>query len=311
LAIVQNLKCLQENNKMSKRFFPISLLIILISACTYHGHAFTPPLEKVQSTQPVPSSTEESESTLPTTASPDLAATENALPRLTFSATIIAVDTATAVFSACPGAPGPYAAIGNQVTVVAEDVDKLKLRSEPKISPDTLIRELTRFTQLKIVGGPLCVQSAETGTSYWFWQVYVPLSKEIGWIAEGDVQHPFISVSVGNQYLPSTTTAQTAATPLACPGPHAHYSARMQVTVIAGNSDKLKLRSEPKISPDTVISELDQFTIMYIMDGPLCVTAPETRISYWLWKVKVISIGKTGWVAEGNGQNHFIEQNGP
>jgi hypothetical protein len=164
---------------------------------------------------------------------------------------------------------------------------------------------------LKIVDGPLCVQSDKTATSYWFWQVYIPLSLEIGWIAEGDAQHSFIVVSDGNQYLPSTTTAQTAATPLACQGPHASYRAEMQVTVIAENSDKLKLRSEPKISPTTVISELDQFTIMYIMDGPVCVTSPETRMSYWLWKVNVISIGKTGWVAEGDGQSSFIVPNGP
>jgi hypothetical protein len=194
---------------------------------------------------------------------------------------------------------------------VSEDVDKLKLRSEPKISPDTVIRELNRFTQLKIVDGPLCVQSDKTGTSYWFWQVYIPLSLEIGWIAEGDAQHSFIVVSVGNQYLPSTATAQTAPTALACTSPHAPYRAGMQVAVIAENSDKLKLRSEPKISPDTVISELDQGTIMYIMDGPLCVHSAETGISYWLWKVKAISIGKTGWVAEGDGQNSFIVPRGP
>ena len=192
---------------MSKRFFPISLLIILISACTYQGNAVTPPVEKVQSTQPAPSNTVEWESTPPTvTASPDLGPTEKAIPRPTL------IDTAIATFPVCPGAPGPYVSLGNQVTVVAEDVDKLKLRSEPKISPETVIRELDRFTQLKIVDGPLCVQSDKTATSYWFWQVYIPLSLEIGWIAEGDVQHPFIVVSDGNQYLPSAATAQTAPT---------------------------------------------------------------------------------------------------
>jgi hypothetical protein len=192
---------------------------------------------------------------------------------------------------------------------VAEEDDKLKLRSEPEISPETVIRELDRFTELKIVDGPLCVQSAETGTSYWFWQVYIPLSIEIGWIAEADVQHPFIVVSNEKQHLPSTITAQTAATPLACQGPHAPYRAGMQVTVIAENSNKLKLRSEPKISPDTVISELDQGTVMEIMDGPLCVTSSETRIAYWLWKVKLYS--GIGWVAEGNGQNSYIVPRGP
>ena len=175
---------------MSKRFFPVSLLIILISACTYQGNTVTPQLEKAQRTQPAPSNTVEWESTPPTiTASP--ATTDKAMPRPTV------IDTATAVYSICPGAPGPFVSLGNQVTVVSEDVDKLKLRSEPKISPETVISELERFTQLKIVDGPLCIQSAETGTSYWFWQVYIPLSKEIGWIAEGDVQHPFIVYQLG------------------------------------------------------------------------------------------------------------------
>ena len=79
--------------------------------------------------------------------------------------------------------------------------------------------------------------------------------------------------------------------------------------MIAGNADKLKLRSEPKLSPDTVIRELDPFTKLQIVGGPKCVTSAETGISYWLWKVKVISGGKIGWVAEGDGQNYFLEPN--
>jgi hypothetical protein len=164
--------------------------------------------------------------------------------------------------------------------------------------------DLNRFTQLKIVGGPLCVR--EAGTSYWFWQVEI--GREIGWVAEGDAQHLFITVSIGKQYLPSTATAYTAITPLTCPGVHAPYGPGVQAIVIAGDSDKLKLRSEPKISPETVIRELDQGTQLEIVGGPLCVHSAETGISYWLWQVKVISGGKkTGWVAEGDGQNYFIE----
>lgn len=151
----------------------------------------------------------------------------------------------------------------------------------------------------------------EPGASYWFWQVKVIPSGETGWVAEGDAQHSFIIVSIGTQYLPPTATASIDITPSACPGPHAPFFAGLKVIVIAGNSDKLKLRSEPKISPDTVIRELDQFTSLQIVGGPMCVTAVETGISYWLWKVKVISNGKTGWVAEGDGSNYFIESQAP
>jgi hypothetical protein len=294
---------------MPKQFIVVSLLILLASACTSQVASVPPPAEEVEGTQSAaPSNTVESESTLSIIAAwTDLALTRDVIVRPTLTATDTAVATATAAFTLCPGAPGPYVAMGNRVTVVAEDVDKLKLRSEPAISADTVIKELNRFTQLSVVGGPVCVR--QTGASYWFWQVKVLSDGDIGWVAEGDVQHSFIVVSVGEQYFPENTP--TATTASACPGPHLPLFAGIEVTVIAENSDKLKLRSEPKISPDTVIRELDQFTKLEIVGGAICVTSAETGISYWLRKVKVLSSAETGWVAEGDGQNYFIESNMP
>ena len=293
---------------MSKRFIMVSLPILLASACTSQVTPVPPPAEKVQSTQPAPLNTVESEPTLSIIAAwTDLALTKDNIVHPTYTATDTPVATTTAAFSICPGAPGPYAALGNKVTVVAEDVDKLKLRSQPAISADTVIKELDRFTQLSVVGGPVCVR--ETGASYWFWQVKVLSDGDIGWVAEGDVQHSFIVVSVGEQFFPENTP--TATTASACPGPHLPLFAGIEVTVITENSDKLKLRSEPKISPDTVIRELDQFTKLEIVGGIICVTSAETGISYWLRKVKVLSSGETGWVAEGDGQSYFIESNMP
>src|SRR5215207_196956 len=285
---------------MSKQSILISLLIILLSACTQQVPTSTPLPEEAQETQPAAS-------TPPTRTMSELAATEAANPRPAFTITPTAAETATAVFSACPGAPGPYAAIGSQVTVVAEDIDKLKLRSEPRISPDTVIGELDRFTQLQVVGGPLCLR--ETGASYWFWQVKVLPDGETGWVAEGDVQHSFLVVSVGEQFFPKNTP--TATTASACPGPHLQLFAGIEVLVRTENSDKLKLRSEPEIAPDTVLRELDQWAPLTVVGGPVCITSAETGISYWLWKVKVQSSGKSGWVAEGDGQNYFIESNMP
>ena len=287
---------------MRFQFTLLSLLVILISACTQQATTLPPPTEEAQPIQPAPSNTGEAGPPT-TTASPDLAATERALPRPTF-------ETATVAVSVCPGAPAPHVAfMGKQVTVVAnnKDVDQLKLRSEPKISPDTVIRDLAPSTQLKIIGGFVCVHSEETGTSYWFWKVQVLPSGETGWIAEGDQQHSFLELSIVQPVIP-TNAATTAS---ACSGVPALFSVGDQVTVIAGDSDKLKLRSEPKISPDTVKRELDQFTPLKILDGPLCVHSDETGSSYWFWKVQMLPNGQKGWVAEGDGLNYFLEHNAP
>jgi hypothetical protein len=285
---------------MSRKLILLSLLILLISAC---ARQVTPAAQAVQSTQTTPSNTVEAEPTLSIIAAwTELALTKDAIVRPTLTATDTAVATSTAEFALCPGAPGPYVALGNQVTVVSEDTDTLKLRSGPEISPDNVLRDLNRFTQMTIVGGPVCVHSGEM--SYWFWQVRV--DGETGWVAEGDVNHRFIAVRVGGLYAGSTATAYTATTPLACQGPHAPIGAGVEIVVITPDSDKLKLRSEPEISPDTVLRELDRFTRLKVIDGPVCVQA-ETGIAYWLWKVQVISSGQTGWVAEGDGQNNFID----
>lgn len=167
---------------MSKRFILISLLIILISACTREG---TPPAEVTQSTQFVPLNT--AESTLPAGATPFITESveQPSAPTPEF------IDTAT-VESICPGAPAPHIAFGQVVMVVSDNVDKLKLRSEPRISPDTILRDLDTSTELKVLGGLVCVQAPDSETSYWFWMVEVTSTGEVGWVAEGDSANYFI-----------------------------------------------------------------------------------------------------------------------
>lgn len=298
---------------MSKRTTLSCLLILLISACTQQVAPGTLSPD-VQRTQPAPSKSVGSEaassviSAWTSSASTQeavwtsIAGTKDAIVRPTLTTTDTAIASATAAFSLCPGAPGPYVSMGKQVTVVSEDVDPLKLRSTPEISPDNVLRNLNRFTRMRVVGGPVCVRAGEA--SYWFWQVQV--ERETGWVAEGDVQHAFIAVSVGSLFAGSTATAYTATTPLACTNPRAPIAAGAEVTVTTDNSDKLKLRSEPEISPETVIQELDQFTRLEIVGGPTCIQA-ENGIAYWLWKVKVLPNGRTGWVAQGDGRNEFID----
>ena len=267
---------------MLKRFIVISLLIVLTSACTAQITTLTPPTEEVQ---PVFSNTLESIATA--TSTPLIVvATQPALPTLDFT---------------CPGAPTPRVSVGQQVTVVVDNSDKLKLRSERRISPDTVKMDLDQFTQVKILEGPVCVSSAETGASYWFWQVEVIPTGEIGWVAEGDSLNYFIEGS-------TTVAIVDTATALICTGmPAPRVAIGQQVTVVTENTDKLKLREIPEFSPNTVVMDLDTFTKLNILEGPVCAYSNETKIYYWLWKVQVLPGGETGWVAEGDFFRNFIE----
>ena len=161
---------------MAKRFVAVFFMAVLISAC--NGQVNTPAPAGEESLSLL-SYTQETPVATPT---PNIVmATEGST-----SPTLTDIDTT------CPGAPAPHVVVGQQVSVVVENFDKLKLRSVPEISPDTEILELDKFTQLKILEGPVCVSEAETGTSYWFWKVNVPPGTDIGWVAEGDSSHYFI-----------------------------------------------------------------------------------------------------------------------
>jgi len=72
------------------------------------------------------------------------------------------------------------------VRVVATNQDKLVLRSLPEIRVSTELRRLNTGTELKIFDGPVCVEDHETGFDFWFWEVRVKSTREMGWVAEGD-----------------------------------------------------------------------------------------------------------------------------
>jgi len=167
---------------MSKRIIAVTMLIILISACT---RQIATPTPSTQDVQPVLSDTQ--------VVTPQV----GAAPLVTEAAAPQSVPTTASVATAidasvCPGAAAPHVTFGQLVTVVSDNTDKLKLRSEPKILSDTVIRDLDTATQLKILGGLICVQAPDATTSYWFWMVQVVSTGETGWVAEGDATHYFI-----------------------------------------------------------------------------------------------------------------------
>jgi len=268
---------------MLKRFIVVSSLILLISACTRRVTIFPPPAAEVQTTQPLPSNGVES---IPTATATPLfhSAAEEPLPTLDL---------------ACPDAPTPRVHVNQQVTVVADDFDKLKLRAKREISADTVKRKLDKFNQLKILDGPYCVRAADTTSSYWFYWVEVLHTGEIGWVAEGDSSHYFIELT-SKQPLPTLEAI--------CPGASVpHVAIGQQVTVVVDDTDKLKLRFQPKVSPDTVKMELDKSTQLRILEGPVCAYSVEAETSYWFWMIAALPDGAQGWIAEGDVSQYFIE----
>ncbi len=162
---------------MSKPFIAVFLfIIILISACNRPFNVTTLPTGENQFAQPMASPTA---TALFNTTSSNSSLTPTPL-----------VVTATGE-SLC-AAPVPRLAIGDKVLVTVEDWDKLKLRSKPEVSSSNILMELDQYSQLKVLDGPVCVYSAETGYSYFFWKVVVISSGETGWVAEGDYTHYFL-----------------------------------------------------------------------------------------------------------------------
>jgi hypothetical protein len=160
---------------MPKSFIAIFLSVVLLSTCSRAYVPSTPPAQEFQFAQPMATGTP-----------PPLFNTATQTP---------SVVTATAAAS-CP-APAPHVQIGQKVTVTVENWDKLKLRSKPEISSETVILDLAQYSQLEILEGPECVSSAASGDTYWFWKAKVLPSGEIGWVAEGDFSHYFFEKSNG------------------------------------------------------------------------------------------------------------------
>ena len=86
----------------------------------------------------------------------------------------------------CTEAPRPRIFVNALVKVIATNDDRLVLRSEPSISSSTELQRLNYGTELKVHDGPICVIDPDLKIQYWFWEVKVKSSGQMGWVAEGD-----------------------------------------------------------------------------------------------------------------------------
>ena len=133
-----------------------------------------------------------------------------------------------------------------------------------------------------------------------------PAPQEIQFTSPMATTTPTALFNFGNSAPTETPSVITATADVTCfNAPAPRVKAQQQVTVTVEDWDKLKLRSEPGISSDNVVMELDQFTQLRILDGPVCFSSAEA--AYLFWKVAVIPSGEIGWVAEGDSSHYFFE----
>jgi hypothetical protein len=101
--------------------------------------------------------------------------------------------------------------------------------------------------------------------------------------------------------LPSATTTPPA---LATPGCAAGFSQLSigQFAVVTEGEVPIRIRSEPVLSDDNILTMLYAGTVAKVVEGPVCV---EELV---FWKIENEDIpGGSGWTAEGDGTDYWWE----
>jgi hypothetical protein len=100
-------------------------------------------------------------------------------------------ETATQAFG-CVNAPKMRVKVGDSARVAASQGPALRLRRDPAIANDNILKLLSKGTILEIIDGPLCVTDPNSGDEFVFWKVSIPGNPLQGWVAEGDAQNYYI-----------------------------------------------------------------------------------------------------------------------
>ncbi|MHB8807208.1 MAG: SH3 domain-containing protein [Anaerolineaceae bacterium] len=87
----------------------------------------------------------------------------------------------------CNNAPKTRLAIGDKARVTYRDNTALCLRSEPRISKQTWIKDLAEGTRLTVLSGPVCSEG------YFWWKIETR-EGAIGWVAEGEYKEYYLEI---------------------------------------------------------------------------------------------------------------------
>lgn len=104
-----------------------------------------------------------------------------------------------------------------------------------------------------------------------------------------------------------TKALTVTVTPISCPGtPISRLQVGDPARVTFTNGQPLRVRSSPEVKDNNVITFLAEGKTFKIIDGPVCAAVPKTSDAFLFWKIQYGAA--TGWAAEGDKTNYFIEK---
>ncbi len=115
-----------------------------------------------------------------------------------------------------------------------------------------------------------------------------------------------LPVARSTQPVPATAT-ETPDFFLCLNSPPMRVQVGDRVRVTETNGLPLRVRSQPVLNPDFVVTQMPEGAEFEIIGGPACASVPLSQDSLVFWEVDLPSRGITGWVAEGDDSGYFIE----
>ena len=93
-----------------------------------------------------------------------------------------------------------------------------------------------------------------------------------------------------------------------CPNsPEVRVAVGAWARVTETNGLPLRVRSQPVLNPDFVLTQIPEGFAFEIIGGPACTSVPLSESSLVYWEIDMPTRNLTGWVAEGDGEGYFIE----
>ncbi|MCA9904134.1 MAG: SH3 domain-containing protein, partial [Anaerolineae bacterium] len=179
----------------------------------------------------------------------------------------------------CAGLFAVNVAVGMRARVTLQPGSRNNVRQSADTSAST-VTTLQPGEEFDILGGPVCADG------YRWWEVRTT-SNQVGWTADGDARYRSIEPATA----PTTNT---------CPGlPSPIVRVGIQARVAASPDQPNNMRSSPDTSarPITQIQPGVEFAII---GGAVC------SDGYRWWEIR-LSSGATGWTADGDSRNRWIE----
>lgn len=121
---------------------------------------------------------------------------------------------------------------------------------------------------------------------------------------------PTLTPTLTETLGPTETPTLTPTPEFTCPNAPETQLKVGDLARVTDGDPPVRVRTEPIVADEFILTVLVEGTEMEILDGPKCVLNPDTKMNFVFWKVNIPSKQaplNEGWVAEGDAAGYFIE----